>query len=227
MKVSFDLDPVTIGLPKRARSPSGCDLDCKDKLFHSLADPARLRILDTLCEGAKPVEQIAAATGGVVLRKHGPFRALIWGHFAAALGALILACFGRGFTPAALALPLIVIGSGVGIATPAMNLAVLDSVERTQGGLASEILNSARQTGGVIGVAVLGALLGEPATRVGAQAAQYVAAGVFFLAGGLALAASKDWHLTPPAASTVSNRECDRRMLVRKNSSLTNNQNEK
>ena len=63
MNVSFDLDPVTIGLPKPASPPSGCDLDCKDKLFHSLADRARLRILDTLCEGAKTVEQIAVATG--------------------------------------------------------------------------------------------------------------------------------------------------------------------
>jgi len=63
MNVSFDLDPVTIGLPNRPRSPSGCDLDCKEKLFRSLADRTGLRILDTLCEGAKTVEQIAGATG--------------------------------------------------------------------------------------------------------------------------------------------------------------------
>ena len=63
MNVSPDLDPVTIGLPRPASPPSGCDLDCKDKLFHSLADRGRLRILDTICEGAKTVEQIAAATG--------------------------------------------------------------------------------------------------------------------------------------------------------------------
>ena len=92
--------------------------------------------------------------------------------FAAALGALILASFKQGLTPAALVLPLVLIGAGAGITTPAMNLAVLDSVERTQGGLASGILKSARQTGGVIGVALLGALLGEPATSAGAQAAQ-------------------------------------------------------
>jgi MFS family permease len=118
---------------------------------------------------------IGTRVGGAVLRNYGPFRALIWGHLAAALGALVLACFGRDFTPAVLALPLIVIGTGVGITTPAMNLAVLDSVERTQGDLASGILNSARQTGGVIGVALLGALLGEPATWAGARAAGYVA----------------------------------------------------
>jgi len=63
MNVSFDPDPVTIGLPNRPRSPSGCDLDCKEKLFRSLADRTGLRILDTLCQGAKTVEQIAGATG--------------------------------------------------------------------------------------------------------------------------------------------------------------------
>jgi DHA2 family methylenomycin A resistance protein-like MFS transporter len=135
--------------------------------------------------------------GAMVLRNHGPFRALIQGHFAAALGALILASFGQGLTPPVLALPLIIIGAGAGITTPAMNLAVLDSVEHTEGGLASGILNSARQTGGVIGVALLGALLGEPATSAGTQAAEYVAAGVLCLASGLALAASKNWRLIP------------------------------
>jgi MFS transporter, DHA2 family, methylenomycin A resistance protein len=136
---------------------------------------------------------IGTRIGALILRNQGPFRALIWGHLAAALGALILALFDRSFTPAVLALPLMVVGAGVGVTTPAMNLAVLDSVERTQSGLASGILNSARQTGGVIGVAVLGTLLGEPATWAGAQAAQYVAAGVFCLAGGLSFAASKNW----------------------------------
>jgi len=137
---------------------------------------------------------IGTRIGALVLRNNGPFLALIGGHFAAALGALILAFFGTGFAPAALAPPLVVIGVGGGITTPAMNLAVLDSVERIQGGLASGILNSARQTGGVIGVALLGALLGEPATLAGTHAAEYLAAGVLFLASGVALAASKDWR---------------------------------
>jgi len=141
---------------------------------------------------------IGTRVGGMILRKYGPFHALIRGHALAAVGALILTFFGPGFLPAALALPLVVIGAGAGITTPAMSLAVLDSVERTQGGLASGILNSARQAGGVIGVALLGALLGQPATLPGAHAAEYVAAGVLCLASGLALAASKNWRLTHP-----------------------------
>jgi MFS transporter, DHA2 family, methylenomycin A resistance protein len=139
----------------------------------------------------------------VTLRNHGPFRPLIWGHFTAALGAVILASFGQGFVPATVTLPLVVIGAGGGSTTPAMNLAVLDSVERSQGGLASGILNSARQTGGVIGVALLGALLGEPATPAGARAAEYVAAGILFLASGVALVASKDWRSASLAARHV------------------------
>ena len=63
MNVSPDLDPVTIGLfPRPASPPSGCDLDCKERLFRTLADRGRLRILDTLCKGARTVEQIAEAT---------------------------------------------------------------------------------------------------------------------------------------------------------------------
>jgi MFS transporter, DHA2 family, methylenomycin A resistance protein len=145
--------------------------------------------------------------GAAVLRDHGPFRALIGGHFAAAFGALLLVAFGQSLTPIALALPLVIIGVGAGITPPAMNLAVLDSVERTQGGLASGILNSARQAGGVIGVALLGALLGDPATSAGARAAECLAAGMLCLAGGVALAASRDWRPSPRAVRTVRSRQ--------------------
>ena len=62
MNVSVDLDPATSGLPKPLPPSSGCDLDCKERLFRTLADRGRLRILDILCQGAKTVEQIAAAT---------------------------------------------------------------------------------------------------------------------------------------------------------------------
>jgi DNA-binding transcriptional ArsR family regulator len=64
MNVSPDLDPAMIGFPKPLTPSSGsaCDLDCKERLFRTLADRGRLRILDTLCKGAKTVEQIAAAT---------------------------------------------------------------------------------------------------------------------------------------------------------------------
>ena len=133
---------------------------------------------------------VGTRVGAWILRKHGPFGPLIWGHFTAALGALLLGRLGLVLSPAMLALPFMAIGIGAGITTPAMGLAVLDSVHRSQGGLASGILNSARQIGGVVGVAVLGALLGDPATFAGAQRAEYFAAVTLGIASALALAAS-------------------------------------
>jgi MFS transporter, DHA2 family, methylenomycin A resistance protein len=135
---------------------------------------------------------IGTRLGAVLLRKHGPFKPLIFGHFAASIGALGLAIASTW----ALALPLMMIGIGAGITTPAMSLSVLDSVPKTQSGLASGVLNSARQLGGVIGVAVLGALLGDPASLSGARTAEYVAAIVLCAAGTLAYLASRGRHAT-------------------------------
>lgn len=178
----------------------------------------RLRGLDPLTSGLLflPLTLAAAVgtrVGAVVARHRGPFRALIGGHAAAALGMLILALLGSGYTAATLTLPLILIGVGAGITTPAMSLAVLDSVAQSHGGLASGILNSARQAGGVIGVALMGALLGEPPTSAGAQAAEYMAACALCLASGLALAASRGGWATPPAAPAVAKSKITRGAL--------------
>jgi MFS transporter, DHA2 family, methylenomycin A resistance protein len=129
--------------------------------------------------------------GTRILRAHSPFKPLIWGHLAAGLGALMLTLSGRHFAPFASILPLVVIGLGAGVTTPAMSLSVMDSVERSQAGLASGVLNSARQTGGVIGVAVLGTLLGDPVASSGVRIAEYVAAAVLGVAAAIAFTASR------------------------------------
>ena len=64
MNVSLDLDSVNRGSPKpRSLSPTGCGLDCQEELFGHLADRSQLRILQSLCQGAKTDVQIATATG--------------------------------------------------------------------------------------------------------------------------------------------------------------------
>jgi DHA2 family methylenomycin A resistance protein-like MFS transporter len=98
-----------------------------------------------------------------------------------------------------------VIGLGAGMTTPAMSLSILDSVDRSQSGLASGLLNGARQTGGVIGVALLGALIGEPATLAGARSAFLVAAGSLALAGIVAFSASRQARSASPA---LINKDC-------------------
>ena len=143
--------------------------------------------------------------GSRVLRSYGPAWPLVCGHLAASLGALCLAAIGVAAPAVALAAPLFVIGLGAGTTTPAMSLSILDSVDRSQSGLASGFLNGARQTGGVIGVALLGALIGEPATFGGARSAFLVAAGALALAGIVAFSTSRQARLASPA---LINKEC-------------------
>jgi len=142
---------------------------------------------------------LGTRVGAKLLTKSSPFGPQIWGHALSASGAVVLAVGGVDHSLFAIALPLCAIGLGGGITTPSMNLSALDAVERERSGLASGILNSARQTGGVIGVALLGALVGGPATVAGASWAAVAAA--IALAGASALAAEvARQHRASPAA---------------------------
>ncbi|OXH86069.1 MFS transporter, partial [Burkholderia multivorans] len=70
--------------------------------------------------------------------------------------------FVDGSTPLpALLVPFLLIPSGMGFAVPAMTTAVLASVEPARAGIASAVLNTARQAGGAIGVAAFGAVAGR------------------------------------------------------------------
>jgi DHA2 family methylenomycin A resistance protein-like MFS transporter len=52
----------------------------------------------------------------------------------------------------------VALGLGLGLVVPAMTTALLGSVATSRSGVASGALNTARQTGSVVGVAVLGSL---------------------------------------------------------------------
>jgi DHA2 family methylenomycin A resistance protein-like MFS transporter len=75
-----------------------------------------------------------------------------------ATGAATL-LFANASTPyGALVAQLIVVGFGLGLIVPVMTAALLGSVDRSHSGVAAGALNTARQTGSVIGVALFGAL---------------------------------------------------------------------
>ncbi|GAA2139804.1 MFS transporter [Kitasatospora kazusensis] len=73
-------------------------------------------------------------------------------------GALLLAPVDSGSTWTALVLGLAVTGAGVGLATPAMAAAVMAAVPQTRAGMAGGALNTSRQLGNALGIAVLGAV---------------------------------------------------------------------
>src|SRR5580765_209242 len=55
---------------------------------------------------------------------------------------------------------LMIIGASIGVIVPLMTSEILGSVDRSYSGVASGTLNTARQTGSVIGVALFGSLIG-------------------------------------------------------------------
>jgi DHA2 family methylenomycin A resistance protein-like MFS transporter len=67
---------------------------------------------------------------------------------------------GRSTPYFAMVAQLMVIGASIGVIVPLMTSEILGSVDRSYSGVASGTLNTARQTGSVIGVALFGSLLG-------------------------------------------------------------------
>jgi len=72
---------------------------------------------------------------------------------------------------------------------PAATTAVIESAPGERAGLASGAINAARHVGSVIGVALLGALVGNGASDVAGIRLAMVIAAVAFLAGALLAAA--------------------------------------
>ncbi len=89
----------------------------------------------------------------------GPRRLIGLGALLMTVGAgALLGADAHTFYGALLA-QLIVIGFGLGLIVPAMTSSLLGSVERSRSGIAAGTLNSARQTGSMIGVALFGSLI--------------------------------------------------------------------
>jgi MFS transporter, DHA2 family, methylenomycin A resistance protein len=101
---------------------------------------------------------------------------------AIGLVAMAASCFGllwiqAGSDYGALCGQLVVLGAGLGLLVPPMTSTLLGSVAKEYSGVASGVLNSMRQTGSVVGVALFGSLLGGSAGFIpGARAALLISA---------------------------------------------------
>ena len=93
--------------------------------------------------------------------------------------------------------PCLLIPLGMGLAVPAMTTAVLASVEPGRAGTASALLNTARQTGGAVGVAAFGALAG---TGAASQVVMGLHADTVISTALLLAAAALAWFVRPDAA---------------------------
>ena len=103
---------------------------------------------------------------GWVVSRAGSRWPMVVGAVIDASGFALLATLGAespylAMLPAFALLPI-----GMGLGVPAMTTAVLASVDTGSSGVASGVLNSARQAGGAIGVALFGAMAGDHAHHV-------------------------------------------------------------
>jgi MFS transporter, DHA2 family, methylenomycin A resistance protein len=82
------------------------------------------------------------------------------GALISAAGCLALLGIGHGTSYWAIGGQLLAMGGGLGLLVPPLTSALLGSVEKTRSGVAAGVLNSTRQTGSVLGVALFGSLIG-------------------------------------------------------------------
>jgi DHA2 family methylenomycin A resistance protein-like MFS transporter len=103
-------------------------------------------------------------------------------------GAFALEGIGAHSAFAALVAQLTALGFGLGLIVPVMTASLLGSVDRSRPGIASGTLNTARQTGSVIGVALFGSLIaGGGGLVAGLHVALVIAAVLSLVVAALAV----------------------------------------
>lgn len=116
------------------------------------------------------------------------------GLLVAAAGLALLALARPGSSYPALLLPAFLAwGAGLGLLTPALVAGAVSAVPERRSGLASAVNNTVRQAGGAIGIAVAGAVSGQPGGSGflrGMHGVTLGAAVLFVLMAGLLLSAT-------------------------------------
>ena len=95
---------------------------------------------------------------GHLTTRFGPRPPLVAGQIVMAGGFVALLGVGPATPTALLLLAMVPLGIGGGLAAPPLTAALLEAVPADRSGLASGVLNAARQLGGALGVALFGAL---------------------------------------------------------------------
>ena len=127
----------------------------------------------------------ANAVAGSLQERLGPRVVIAGGALLMAGGAVALEGIGPESAFVTLVAQLTAMGFGLGLIVPVMTASLLGSVERSRSGIASGTLNTARQTGSVIGVALFGSLIAGGRLVGGLHVALVVAAVLSLLVAAL------------------------------------------
>jgi DHA2 family methylenomycin A resistance protein-like MFS transporter len=137
------------------------------------------------------VVTVANLVSGALTARFGYRLPMVAGQVLAAAGFLSLALIEVNSSYLTLTAPLLAIGVGVALTVPSINTALLAHVDPRSVGIASGLLNTARQIGGALGVGIFGSLIsgaaGSPVyglhTAVTLAGAMMVAGVVIAIAG--------------------------------------------
>lgn len=167
-----------------------------------------LRDYTALATGLALLPFAAMTVAGPVLvgrltARVGPRIPMVSGQALAAAGSVVLALAGARSAYGLLVPGLVALGVGMALTMPSMTAAVVGAAPAGSAGAASGVLNTARQVGGALGVALLGSLV---AHRAGFLAGMHLGLGVVaaaFAAGAVVAARCVERPTTQsPAAPT-------------------------
>jgi MFS transporter, DHA2 family, methylenomycin A resistance protein len=139
---------------------------------------------------------LANLAAGRLTTAYGPRVPITIGLIVAALGFVALIPLGANTPYVVMLAGLIVLPIGTGLVVPAMTTALLAGVEKERSGIASGVLNTVRQAGGALGVALLGSLLSAHAIA-GQQIAFGIAAAMLLSVVAIAAFGIADVRAAP------------------------------
>lgn len=143
--------------------------------------------LALLPEGA--MASVGSFASGRIMARTGPRLPMIAGLGLGGLGLLGWLAATSHSAYLVLVAPLMAAGLGMSLTMPAATAAVMGSAPPDRAGLASGVVNTARQVGGVLGVALLGTLVSHRVGFVpGLHVAVAIAGAAFLLGCGLSVA---------------------------------------
>ncbi|MGH3203254.1 MAG: MFS transporter [Streptosporangiaceae bacterium] len=108
-----------------------------------------------------PVANLTSARLGA---RFGPNTAIKAGLLVSVAGLVALLAAGTRPDHAPLAVALVLAGTGLGVAVPSVIIVLLEAIPADQAGMAAGLLNSSRQVGGTLAVAVFGGLIAHRAS---------------------------------------------------------------
>jgi DHA2 family methylenomycin A resistance protein-like MFS transporter len=118
---------------------------------------------------------------------------MVVGQAIFAVGCIALLGIGADTPYCGLWWPTVMIGAGIGLTVPPMTSALLATVDRKQSGVVSGVLNTTRQVGSVIGVALFGALIaGRQQFIFGMHLALYISIAAVLVGTLVAFVAIRD-----------------------------------